>query len=196
MPLITEAGVTTSVRTVAPTVLAVDIALARANLRVDGDYLDPLINVWVKGITRKLEHDVGQCFMAQTWEVRFPAFPCGGEEVELPHPAIEITAVKYGGSDGSEMTLPTDAYRLKIGQYSSSLASSRGALWPATGGDAGVVITVKCGYGDTPDKTPETAQLFILGKLVEQYDPITRTERDTVQSVYLDRLLDDLKTYA
>lgn len=183
----------TTIRITPPAVLAVDIALARANLRVDGDYLDPLIKVWVQGITRKLEHDVGQCFMEQTWEVRLPAFPGYGEAVELPHPTIAVASVKYADPIGGEATVPTDAYRLSVGQYSSCLAPARGAAWPA-GGD--LVVTVRCGYGNTPNQTPETAQLFILGKLVEQYDPITRTERDTVQSVYLDRLVDDLKTYA
>jgi uncharacterized phiE125 gp8 family phage protein len=186
----------TAIRIIPPAVLAVDIALARANLRVDGDYLDPLIKVWVQGITRKLEHDVGQCFMEQTWEVRLPAFPGAFEKIELPHPAMAIASVKYVDPSGALAEQSLDSYRLDVGQYSSSLAPARGAAWPATGGDVELVVTVKCGYGATPDKTPETAQLFILGKLVEQYDPITRTERDTVQSVYLDRLVDDLKTYA
>jgi len=59
-----------------------------------------------------------------------------------------------------------------------------------------VVVVVKCGYGNTPEKTPEAAQLLILGKLVERFDPATRTERDTMQSAFLDNLLDGLKTYA
>lgn len=184
----------TMVRTIAPTVLAVDISLARANLRVDGGDMDTLITLWVQGITRKLEHDVGQVFMAQTWEVRLPSFPGAGEPIALPHPAMEITAVKYFAA-GVEMPLAAEAFRLNVGNYSSSMLAAAAAPWPA--GDAtDVVVTVKCGYGNTPDKTPETAQLFILAKLVEQFDPATRTERDTVQSAYLDRLADDLGTYA
>jgi uncharacterized phiE125 gp8 family phage protein len=184
----------TMVRTVAPSELAVDIALARANLRVDGGDMDVLIASWVKGITRKLEHNVGQVFMAQTWEVSLPSFPRVGELIALPHPAMEITAVKYAAA-GVETTLAAETYRLNVGNYASSLISASGFAWP-TSDATDVVVTVKCGYGNTPDKTPETAQLFILAKLVEQFDPITRTERDTVQSAYLDSLVDDLKTYA
>lgn len=185
----------TAIRTIAPTELAVDIDLARANLRVDGDYMDPLIKLWVQGITRKLEHDVGQVFMEQTWEVRLPSFPGAREPIELPHPAMEIIAVKYSTAD-YEATLPPEAYRLSIGTYESIASPARGTAWPAAGVAFDVVLTVKCGYGKTPAETPETARLFILAKLVEQYDPATRTERDTVQSVYLDRLTDDLRTYA
>lgn len=184
------------IRTVAPTVLAVDIGLARTSLRVDGDYLDALIAVWVQGITRKLEHDVGQRFMDQTWEVRLPAFPGGAEPIALPHPAKEILSAKYVDGAGADQTLPGAAFKLRLGEYTSELIPASGANWAAASSAVDVVVTVRCGYGSTAAATPETARLFILGKLVEQFDPITRTERDTVQSVYLDGLMDDLKTYA
>jgi hypothetical protein len=38
-------------------------------------------------------------------------------------------------------------------------------------------------------------RLYVLAKLVEQIDPITRAERETVQSAYVDRLLDLCRTY-
>ncbi len=182
----------TMVRTLAPVVLAVDIGLARLNLRVDGGDMDALITLWVQGITRKLEGDVGQVFMEQTWEVRLPSFPGAGEPIELPHPAMEITSVKYSTAD-VETELATEAYRLDVGNYSSSLLAA-GALWPT--GATDLVVTVKCGYGSTPATVPENAKLFILAKLVEQFDPVTRAERDTVQSIYLNSLIQDLKTYA
>lgn len=183
----------TMIRTIAPTELAVDLSLARLNLRVDGNDLDALITIWIQGITRKLERDVGQVFMEQKWEVRLPSFPGAGEPIDLPHPAMEITAVKYLNAD-VETSLATGAFRLNVGNYSSSMLAAAGTPWPV--GATNIVVTVKCGYGSTPSAVPETAKLFILAKLVEQYDPITRTERDTVQSVYLDRLVDELKTYA
>lgn len=186
----------TMIRTVAPTVMAVDIDLARASLRVDGDYLDALITAWVQGITRKLEHAVGQRFMDQTWEVRLPTFPGGAEPIELPHPAKEILSAKYVDGAGDDQTLPGAAFKLRLGQYSSSLVPAPGSTWVAAESGVDLVVTVRCGYGNTPAATPETARLFILGKLVEQFDPITRTERETIQSVYLDGLMDDLKTYA
>lgn len=182
------------IRTVAPTELAVDIQAARDNLRVDGDHMDSLITTWVKGITRQLEHDVGQCFMEQTWQVRLPAFPDAAGPIKLPHPAMEIVSVAWSNSTDATVALLVGTLQPNVAAYSSTITPARGMVWPA--GAADVVITVKCGYGSTPDKTPETAQLFILGKLVEQYDPITRVERDTVQSRFLDGLVDDLRCYA
>lgn len=186
----------TMIRTVAPEKLAVDLDLARLNLRVDGDYMDALITTWLQGITSKLEHDVGQVFMEQTWEVRLPQLPSGREPIELPHPAMEVVSISFLDADEKRQLLPVDEFRMEVVKYESVLRPMRGAVWPPTPVDGSVVITVKCGYGSTSDATPETAKLFILGKLVEQFDPTTKAERETVQSVYLDRLVDGLKTYS
>lgn len=186
----------TMVRTVAPTVLAVGIESARDNLRVDGDYMDNQIEDWVRGITRRLEHEVGQCFMEQTWEVRLPQLPSGRDLVELPHPTMEVLSITYLDAGDQKQSLPVAGYLLEVVEYESVLRPFRGAMWPSTPEDGGVVITVKCGYGNTPDKTPETARQYILGKLVEQFDPKSGKERETRQSVYLNGLVDDLRTYA
>lgn len=200
----------TQIRTIAPTVLAVTLDSARANLRVDGTDLDALITTWVKGITADLEHHIGQCLMEQTWEVHLPVFPVvpchligkaqpiqATQAISLPHPVISITSVQYLDEAGVEQTLDSTAYRMNVGRYASTLTPARGATWPATAEDeAAVVVTLQCGYGSTPDKTPENVQLYILAKLVEQFDPHTRTERDTVQSVFVDGLLDACRSYA
>lgn len=158
--------------------------------------MDSQIEDWVRGITRRLEHEVGQCFMEQTWEVRLPQLPRGLAPIELPHPAIEIVAIEYLDASDEKRALPVDGYRLEVDRYESVLRPLREAMWPSTPADGRVVITVKCGYGNTAEATPETARLFILGKLVEQFDPKSGKERETRQSVYLDGLVSDLKTYA
>jgi uncharacterized phiE125 gp8 family phage protein len=200
----------TKIRTVAPTVLAVDLAVAKANLRIDGSDMDALVTLWLRGIIASLEHEIGQCLMEQTWEVRlpgFPSIPCWrvgqrvassvADEIRLPHPVMAVTSVKYLGTDGAEQVLGEGAYRLNASRFASTLSPARGASWPATAeDDAAVVIEVQCGYGDTPDKTPENVQLYILAKLVEQFDPATRTERDTVQSAFIDGLLDACRSHS
>jgi uncharacterized phiE125 gp8 family phage protein len=192
----------TMVRTVAPTVLAVDLALIKKNMVIDGDYMDDVVTEWTRGVIASLEHQIGQCLMEQTWRVTLPAF---SSSVLLPHPAMNIVSVKYIDLAGEERTMAANEYRLEIEAYRSILRPARGAGWPGTYVDTfadpedpppSVFVEVKCGHGSTPDKTPESAQVFILGKLVEQYDPKTRLERDTVQSIYLDQLIDDLRTYA
>lgn len=183
--------------------LPVSLAMAKANMRIDGDDMDDLVSLWIEGIVAALEHEIGQHLMEQTWRVTFDRF--GGEDgasrpvdqMRLPHPAIGIAAVKYFDADGNEQTLAPADYQLNVTRYASNLVLARGARWPITDTAAeAVTIDVVCGYGSTPDATPHNIRLYILAKLVEQFDPATRAERETVQSMFLDRLLDACRTYA
>ena len=184
----------TSMRTVAPTVLAVDLALIKKNMVIDGDYMDDVVAGWACGVISQLEHEIGQCLMAQTWRVTLDAF---APEIVLPHPVIDIVSVKYIDPEGVEKLLGAGDYRIRASRYQTLLVPSRRARWPATLDDTDVVtIDVQCGYGTTPASTPDNVKLYILAKLVEQFDPVTRTERDTVQSAFIDRLLDACKGYA
>jgi uncharacterized phiE125 gp8 family phage protein len=199
----------TKVLVAAPTVLAVTLADAKTNLRVDGTDLDSLITIWLQGIIAKLEHEIGQCIMEQTWEVRldaFPTLPCWQvglrtplavtDKIELPHPVISITSIKYIDPAGVEQTLDPAAYKIKREAYKSSVAPVAGTSWPETLDETNVVtVTVKCGYGNTAAATPPNAKLYILAKLVEQFDPATRTEVNTVQSTFIDALLDACRSY-
>lgn len=184
----------TSRQITAPTVLAVSLEDARANLRVDGTDLDSLITLWVQGITASMEHEIGQCIMAQTWKVSLDAFPT---EIALPHPVIGITSVKYFDVAGVEQTLATSAYKINRSAYKTTITPVFGTTWPVTQDDTGVItVIVECGYGSTPASTPANVRLYILAKLVEGFDPATRSERDTVQSNFITRLLDACRSYA
>lgn len=182
-----------TIRIVAPTQLAVDLDLVKKNMVIDGDHMDDVVTGWVQGIIAALEQEIGQCLMAQTWRVTLDAF---APEIALPHPVIGIVSVKYVDPDGVEQVLAASGYRVRASRYDSLLVPGRGARWPATVNDAdAVTIEVQCGYGTTPASTPDNVKLYIMAKLVEQFDPITRTERDTVQSAFIDRLLDACKGY-
>ncbi|NRR28887.1 hypothetical protein HSX11_01695 [Oxalobacteraceae bacterium] len=186
----------TKIRTAAPTVLAVTLAEAKASLRVDADItdMDDLVTMWAKGVIADAEHLTGQRLMEQTWEVRLPCFP---EAISLPHPVLTIQSVAYIDAAGADQVLAAPAYRLNRAAYASTLTPARGTSWPATAeDDAAVVVTLQCGHGNTPAATPDNFRLYILAKLAEQFDPATRMERNTVQSTYLDGLLDACCCYA
>lgn len=176
-----------------PARLAVTLDQAKANLRVDGYDMDALITMWVEGIIAVLEHEIGQCLMRQTWQVTLDAFPLA---IKLPHPVLDVTSVKYLDAAGIAQIVPPASYRLQSSAYATSLIPAKGMAWPSTCADVcNVVVDVVCGYGDVPAATPKNVQLYILAKLTEQFDPATRLERDTVQSNFVDRLLDACRTY-
>lgn len=183
----------TAIRITPPENLPVSLPMAKANMRVDGDDMDALITSWIKGIVVALEHEIGQCLIEQTWRVMLDCFPVA---LKLPHPVMSVTSVKYFDIDGTELTLDPAAYRLWRAQYQSHLMPALGGAWPTTLAGADVTVEVVCGYGVAPEDVPENVQLYILAKLVEQFDPATRLERDTVQSAFVDRLLDACRSYA
>jgi uncharacterized phiE125 gp8 family phage protein len=200
----------TKIRTVAPAVMAVTLDAAKQALRIDGGDMDALVAIWTKGVIGSLEHEIGQCLMEQTWEVRlaaFPGVPCWyvgqpapssvAAPIDLPHPTMSVTTVKYIDPTGTEQTLDAAAYRLNVARYTSTITPARGGRWPATAeDDAAVTVTVVCGYGDDPASTPDEVQLYILAKLAEQFDPASRMERDTVQSAFVGSLLDRCRSRA
>lgn len=197
------------IRIAAPIALAVSLEDAKMALRIDGNDMDALVTIWTKGVIADLEHETGQRMMEQTWEVRLPAFPgvqcwalgqpapdVKAVEISLPHPVISVTSVSYIDQVGDSRAMDASEYRINRSRYASSLSPARGATWPATAeGEAAVVLVVKCGYGSTPAAAPEEVQLYILAKLAEQFDPATRMERDTVQSKFIDGLLDRIRSY-
>lgn len=177
---------------ISPTKLPVSIEQARANMRIDGDYMDQFLELWLKGIAGSTEHEIGQCLMRQTWEVRLDAFP---EAIDLPHPVLSVTSVAYLDVDGVKQVLAPAAYKLVPGRYKTVLVPARGAAWPATSPEPhAVIVTVECGYGDTSDKVPVNVQLYLLAKLVDQFDPNPRVEKETAPSPFIARLLDGCRS--
>lgn len=175
-----------------PAVLAVALEQARTNMRIDGDYMDSFLELWLKGIIAATEHEIGQRLMRQTWEVRLDAFPAA---INLPHPVLSVTSVAYLDVDGIERVLEPTACKLVHTRYKTTLVPARGVTWPATSPEQhAVVVTIECGYGDTPDKVPANVQLYLLAKLVDQFDPSTQKEKETAPSPFLARLLDDCRS--
>lgn len=177
---------------VPPALLAVDLPLIKKNMRIDDDHMDDLIELWAKGVIADLESKIGQRLMPQTWRITLDSFQHLGN---LPHPATSVVSLKYIDAEGVERLLDDSQFTLIRTECYSQLVPT--AAWPSTRpGAAAVVIDVVCGMASSSADVPANMQLYILSKLVEQFDPQTRTERDTVQSTFITRLLDACKTYA
>lgn len=181
-------------RTVAPTVLPVHLREAAENLGVHGTESDANISNWLRGIVQTLEKFIGQSLMRQEWRVTLPGFT---PEIALPHPVLRLVAIEYTDESGQECRLPLSAVRLLPREYTTLLKPALGMSWPATYRDDDAVrITVECGYGDGPEATPDDLKLYILAKLVEQYDPAAGGEKVSVQTSYLDSMLHPYRSFA
>lgn len=175
-----------------PVELPVSISRVRANMRIDGDYMDDLLTQWLVGIVAAAEHDIGQCLMRQRWEVRLDAFP---SSIDLPHPVLDVVGVAYLDADGARQTLAPSAYKLLPSRYKTKLVPARSMHWPSTSPEEqAVIVTVDCGYGDVPEAVPANVQLYLLAKLADQFDPNTRAERESAPSPFITRLLDGCRS--
>ncbi len=172
-----------------PTAPAVTLADAKLALRIDGDELDPLITAWIFGIADHAEHTMGRAILTQTWRLLLERFP---RAIALPMPPVtRVISISYLDADGFERTLPPERYVLDSAAEPAQILPALDAPWPATRNRHNAVrIDYTTGYGATAADTPEAIRLYLLAKLVEQFDPAVRPDRETVQSSYIDRLLD------
>ena len=176
-----------------PAALPVSLAEAKLNLRIDGNEQDSLIEAWLHGITAHAEHVTGRSFISQTWRVTLDEFP---DAIELPVPVSSVT-IKFLDEAGVEQTLDTADYVVDSASEPGYAVPNVGKAWPTTYDRINAVnVDVVAGYGASESDIPKGIKLYILAKLVEQYDPAIKAEKDTVQSSFIDRLLDQYKVYA
>lgn len=177
-----------------PATLALSLADAKEALKIDNSDQDAQVEAWVAGITAHAEHLTGRAFVTQGWRVTLDAFP---DAIELPHPPIiAVASVKFVDPDGVLQTLDPQDYALDKDSEPGYLVPAPGKSWPATADQINSVqVEYTCGYGlDT--SIPKSIRLYLIAKLREQYDPAIKAELGTVQSSFLDRLLDRETVYA
>lgn len=175
-----------------PDQLAVTLDQAKANLRVDGSYMDALITTWVEGIIADLEHETGRALVYQGRSITLDRFSNSIRLYRIPIATVD--SIQYVDVDGQLQTLHPDDYLLD--PRKGYVVPAPGRAWPATLCRIDTVtVRYTCGYGPTAATVPREVKLYILAKLVEQFDPVSRTERDTVQSNFVTRLLDACRTY-
>ena len=172
----------------APTGLPVTLAEAKDDLRIDDASQDAVVTAWLAGITDYTEHRLGRALLTQTWRVWADVFP---DAFMVPRPpAASVTAIRYFDSANVQQTINPADFTLDAAKLPGWIVPAAGKAWPATYDRINACwADVICGYG-TADDVPAAIKLFIRAKLREQFDPAVRPEKDTVQSSFLDRLLD------
>jgi uncharacterized phiE125 gp8 family phage protein len=175
----------------APAAPAVLLEEAKKNLRLEADdtSLDSIIQLWLMGITDYAEHFMGRAIVDQVWRVQLERFPA---EISLPRsPVSAVLSVKYYDASNVLQTLDPARYQLDDVTEPCRVVPSAGATWPSTYARVNAVtVDVTCGYGEDDSTTPPGIKLFLLAKLVEQFDPAVKPEKDGVKSSFLDRMLD------
>lgn len=150
----------------------IDLARAKARLRVDFDEQDELIAAMLRGAVGAVENFTGRILSPRTLVQRAKAFPSGArgdERIVLLHdPVVAVTEVTYVDADDAVTVLNAADYRSIEGEPWSLLAPLDGS-WPTTSARADAVrVRYVAGYeaGDCP---PEL-QTAVLETLAATYD--------------------------
>jgi len=175
----------------APTETPVDLATAKAHVRVIGTAQDTLITVYLKAATGNLDGKdgiLGRALVTQTWEYSLDAFP--SEAIKIPLPPLQsITSIKYLDSAGVEQTLSSARYLVDTsGEPGWVVVDSAG--WPETYDSANAVkIRFVAGYGAATEVpwALQAAVLLHVGDLFENRQ--IGTEKQVFENAAFDRLV-------
>jgi uncharacterized phiE125 gp8 family phage protein len=173
---------------VEPVAMAVSLADARNSARKNGIDSDIEIEIQVRAITAKAEHDTGRAIISQTRRVTLDRF---NGAIQLPVSPVQSVIVTYLDVDGIEQTLDPQDYILDNARAPCFVVPAPGKSWPATFERINAVaVDAICGYGPDDTTTPPAFKGYILAKVQEYFAPA-----GTTPSPYVDRLLHGLKVY-
>lgn len=169
------------------TIYPITLAEAKTELRIDHNFMDAAVQVWLSAIVGFAEHATGRAFIQQGRRVTLDAFP---RFFSLRPSVQSVDAVKYVDPQGQVQTLAPSDYT--VDPVRSEIWPAYGKCWPAARRHINTVtVDYTCGYGTTAADVPDGIKLYIRAKLVEQFDPSFKPDRDAVRTTFIDRLLDE-----
>lgn len=178
--------------------MIVSLEAAKLSLKEDSDDKDSLVTAWILGIEAYVEHYTGRAFVPRGMRLSLDAFPVNERGssgvIFLDHPPTSsVESINYLDADGATQVLDPQDYVVDLKSEPACIVIGAGKAWPTTLDRIHAVwVDFTAGYGNG---MPRGVELFALAKLSEQFDPAIRMEKDTVQSSFIDRLLDHLKVY-
>lgn len=179
-----------------PSVLAVSLADAKLNLKIDGSALDTLVEIWLRGVITHAETYMQRALMLQTWKHTRDDFPSA---IKLKRPPIVVVDhVKYYDVDDIQRTLAPADYVVDRVRQPGFIVPAVGKAWPATSGRINAVeVQYQCGYGADPADTPADIKLYLLAKLSEVFEPGSAppTVGKPFTVTFIDSLLDGYEIY-
>lgn len=186
----------TTKRASEPVNLAVSMALAKETLRIapSDTSLDATIELVLKGIIRQTEHELNRSLISQGWTLTLDSFP---DALRLDNPPlISVQSISYYDEDDALQTLDPADYYVDAVTEPGYVVPGSGKAWPSTFSRVNALtVNYTAGYGTTHESVPANIRGYILVRLQEQFDPTGREFKETAQSKYAARLLDEARVY-
>lgn len=153
----------------------VTVELAKKHVRYLTTNEDDLIGNMIASARMVSEEYTGRQWVNATWRLSLDRAPCH-RTIELPRPPLAgDVVVTYDDVNGDPQTFDTSKYTVKPSFLSADaidpycrpgrIVLNPDESWPAVNGEEGCFrIERTCGYGETPDATPNALQsaLYLL----------------------------------
>lgn len=195
-----------SVVVITPPELVVDLATAKAHLRVDHDDDDALIGVYLGGAQGAIDGPsgwLGRAIGVQTLELRLASFQAqdwrlpGGyawdgsvwpnwthwpfDRIRLPYPPlITVTSITYEDLTGADVVLDESGWRALATADSGAVVPTFGDIWPAGRIEANAVrIRYQAGYATAPPAIVSAILMATAGLYANREDVMITDTRAT-----------------
>lgn len=159
----------------------IDLALAKAHLRLDTDTENTLIDALIRSSREYAEAFTGRPLITQTWDDKRDGFPCDGGPIWLPKsPVSAVSSITYLDTAGATQTWSSSDYRtdLPTGPKAAKarITPGHGLSYPSTYGVMNAVtVRFVCGYGTSGDAVPAPilqAMLLLIGHGYQTREPV------------------------
>lgn len=147
----------------------VELAEAKAHLRVTSSDEDDLITELIVAAREICEMTTGRSLITQTWRADFPCFPVSGEALRLPHgPVQSVTSIYYYDDTNADTLLASSVYKADLTEQLAKVRLAPDQYWPSVTRQSDAVrVTYEAGYGDDGIDVPRPilqAMLLLIGE--------------------------------
>lgn len=204
-----------------PAAEPVTVALAKQHLKVDYDYEDELIGIYIAAARELCEKVTRRAFFERPMLVTLDHFPLDlsstlkpGEwhpyldvwerwAIRLPRPrCVSVQSIKYQDASGNPQTIPAAQYAVDTESEPARIAPTQPFMWPYVANYVPGTIQVAYTAGSYGDGKEEntcpsaivSAILLIVGDLFK--NRASTSELDIKKLPTVDDLLDEYKFFA
>jgi len=157
-----------------PSAEPVNIALAKAHLRVDGSDDDLIINQIIAAARQWAEDFQNRAYVTQTRRLTLDEFPGDDAPIVLPNPPLQsVVSVQYLNTDGVSTALAATEYVVDTDREPGRIYLAYEKDWPDTQDIQNAVqITYRCGYATPFTAVPSTDVLTAYGRTFATGDTV------------------------
>ena len=151
-----------------PAALPIELAMLKAELRIEGADEDVFLQTLIAAATRRVEFECGLALIDQSWRLLRDAWPRNGILTIPLHPVRTVTSLKVI-KDGVALTPPVTQYDVDLSGRPARIRARPGFPQPDCGLNT-VQVDIDAGFGPDPSAVPEDLRLAVCRLAAHWYE--------------------------